>query len=148
MSHASASQSLTFVTAYDSLGEEGLKHSLLQTESEAIFLDPQLIPSLKNVLPDVKSIKHVIYNTDTEAKKEHLDQLKAEFDYLTIISIEELRKMGEENPVDAVPPDPEELCCIMYTSGSTGPPKGVSLSHKNVIAAGKPNISTHLPFCL
>ncbi|KAJ9311482.1 hypothetical protein DTO271D3_8282 [Paecilomyces variotii] len=135
MSHASASQSLTFVTAYDSLGEEGLKHSLLQTESEAIFLDPQLIPSLKNVLPDVKSIKHVIYNTDTEAKKEHLDQLKAEFDYLTIISIEELRKMGEENPVDAVPPDPEELCCIMYTSGSTGPPKGVSLSHKNVIAA-------------
>ncbi|KAJ9302299.1 hypothetical protein DTO271G3_1165 [Paecilomyces variotii] len=135
MSHASASQSLTFVTAYDSLGEEGLKHSLLQTESEAIFLDPQLIPSLKNVLPDVKSIKHVIYNTDTEAKKEHLDQLKAEFDYLSIISIEELRKMGEENPVDAVPPDPEELCCIMYTSGSTGPPKGVSLSHKNVIAA-------------
>ncbi|GAD95972.1 AMP-binding enzyme (Fum16), putative, partial [Paecilomyces variotii No. 5] len=135
MSHAAASQSLTFVTAYDSLGEEGLKHSLLQTGSEAIFLDPQLIPSLKNVLGDVKSIKHVVYNTDTEVKQEHLDQLKAEFDYLSIRSIEELRKLGEENPVDPIPPAPEDLCCIMYTSGSTGPPKGVSLTHKNVIAA-------------
>ncbi|KAF4215348.1 hypothetical protein CNMCM8980_006797 [Aspergillus fumigatiaffinis] len=135
MSHGAASQSLTIVTAYDTLGEEGLKHSLVQTSSLAIFLDPGLIRSLANVLSDVKSIKHVIYNTDQEVKQEDLDKLKADFDYLNIMSIEELRKLGEENPVDPVPPSPEDLCCIMYTSGSTGPPKGVPLTHKNVIAA-------------
>ncbi|GAQ43315.1 long-chain fatty acid-CoA ligase [Aspergillus tubingensis] len=135
MSHGSASQSLTIVTAYDTLGEEGLKHSLVQTSSAAIFCDPVLIPSLANVLKDVKSIKHVIYNTDQEPKKEHLDRLKSEYDYLNVMSLEELRKLGEENPVDPVPPAPEDLCCIMYTSGSTGPPKGVSLTHANVIAA-------------
>lgn len=137
MSHGAASQSVTIVTAYDTLGEEGLKHSLKQTSSVAIFLDPALIPSLHNVLSDVKSIKHVIYNTDQEPKQEDLDKLKSDFDYLNIISIEDLRKSGEENPVDPVPPVPEDLCCIMYTSGSTGPPKGVPLTHANVIAASK-----------
>ena len=126
---------MTIVTAYDTLGEEGLKHSLVQTESLAIFLDPALIKSLASVLSDVKSIKYVIYNSNEEPKKEDLDKLKTDFPYLTVLSFEELRKMGEENPVDAVPPEPESLCCIMYTSGSTGPPKGVPLTHKNVIAA-------------
>lgn len=130
-----ASQSLTIVTAYDTLGEEGLKHSLVQTESLAIFLDPVLIPSLHNVLSDAKSIQYVVYNNNQEPKKEDLEKLKADFPHLTVLSFDELRKLGQENPVDAVPPEPESLCCIMYTSGSTGPPKGVPLTHKNVIAA-------------
>lgn len=137
-----ASQSITVVTAYDTLGEEGLKHSLVQTESTAIFLDPALIRSLSNILKDVKSIKYVIYNTDQEINEEDLKKLKSDFSYLEILSIEDLRKLGEETPVDPVPPSPEDLCCIMYTSGSTGPPKGVPLTHKNVIAASS---SMHSP---
>jgi long-chain acyl-CoA synthetase len=43
--------------------------------------------------------------------------------------------MGENNPVEAVPPQSDDLCCIMYTSGSMGAPKGVLLKHKNVVAA-------------
>lgn len=69
-------------------------------------------------------------------KQADLDKLKSEFSHLNVISIDDLIKTGEENPVDPVPPKPEELCCIMYTSGSTGAPKGVSLSHGNVVAAG------------
>ena len=140
-----ASQSITVVTAYDTLGEEGLKHSLVQTESAAIFLDPGLIPSLCNVLSDVKSIKYVIYNTDQEPNEEDLKKLKSNFDYLEIMSIEDLRKLGEENPVDPVPPSPEDICCIMYTSGSTGPPKGVPLTQKNVVAASM-SLSRFLSF--
>lgn len=135
LSHGAASQSMTIVTAYDSLGEEGVKHSLVQTGSSTIFLDPSLIPILFKVLKDAKSVKNVIYNTGTEVKREHLEKLKADFDYLTVMSFDELRELGQENPVDAVPPTREDLCCIMYTSGSTGPPKGVPLKHKNVVAA-------------
>ncbi|KAJ5666182.1 Long-chain-fatty-acid--CoA ligase 1 [Penicillium maclennaniae] len=135
MSHGAASQSITIVTAYDTLGEEGLKHSLKQTSSTAIFLDPGLIKSLINVLGEVPSIKYIIYNTDDEAKQADLDKLKSDFPEVTVLSVEDLRKSGVENPVDPVPPKPEDLCCIMYTSGSTGPPKGVSLTQANVIAA-------------
>lgn len=132
-----ASQSITIVTAYDTLGEEGLKHSLSQTESSAIFLDPSLLKPLTNVLKDIPSIKHIIYNDDIEPKQADLDRLKNDFGHITVRSIEDLRKEGEESIVEPVPPAAEDLCCIMYTSGSTGPPKGVSLTHANVIAASE-----------
>ncbi|CAG7934710.1 unnamed protein product [Penicillium nalgiovense] len=135
MSHGAASQSVTIVTAYDTLGEEGLKHSIVQTGSTAIFLDPSLLKSLISILRSVPSIKHIIYNTDTEIDQKLLDQLHSEFIHINVQSIEDLRKQGEENPVEPVPPKPEDLCCIMYTSGTTGPPKGVPLTHANVIAA-------------
>jgi long-chain acyl-CoA synthetase len=126
---------MPIVTAYDTLGEAGLKHSLVQTHSNAIFLDPHLLKVLGNCLTEAKNIKSVIYNTDTEVKQADIDKLKKDFDYLTILSFDEMQKLGEENLVDPVPPKPEDLCCIMYTSGSTGPPKGVPLKHKAVVAA-------------
>ncbi|KAH8590535.1 hypothetical protein B0O99DRAFT_304515 [Bisporella sp. PMI_857] len=133
--HAAVSQSMPIVTAYDTLGEEGLKHSLVATKAKAIFLDPHLLPTLINPLKEASEIRIVVYNSQNEVKQENIDRLKAAHDRLTILSFEELRKLGEENPVDPVPPQPEDLCCIMYTSGSTGPPKGVPLKHKAVVAA-------------
>jgi long-chain acyl-CoA synthetase len=137
MSHGAVSQSMPIVTAYDTLGEEGLKHSLVATRAKAIFLDPHLLTTLVGPLKEATEIKYVIWNSDNEVKQENIDKLKKAHDHLTIMSIEELRKLGEENPVDAVPPSPDDLCCIMYTSGSTGTPKGVPLTHKNVVAAGE-----------
>lgn len=135
MSHGAVSQSLTIATAYDTLGEEGLKHSLMQTEAKAIFCDPGLLGTLQNPLKEVKGVKFVFYNNIGEYKQEHLDKLKEINPDLTIMNFEELRDLGEKNSVDPVPPDPDDVCCIMYTSGSTGTPKGVSLKHKAVLAS-------------
>ncbi len=38
---------------------------------------------------------------------------------------------------DAQDPDPEEPAVILYTSGTTGKPKGVTLTHKNFISQGE-----------
>lgn len=141
--HGVHSQSIAIVTAYDTLGEEGLKHSLLQTNAKAIFLDPHLITKLVNPLKEAKDIQHVVYNDDdaptakVDPKKLEADiaKLKEAHPHLTVRSFSELVKLGEENKVEPTPPNPEDLCCIMYTSGSTGTPKGVLLTHKNVVAA-------------
>ncbi len=137
MSHAAASQSLPTVTAYDTLGEEGLRHSMVATKAKVIFLDPHLLPTLSNVLKDATEIKHVVWNNQNQVKQDHIDKLKAAYSHISILSFEDLRKLGEENPAEPVPPKPDDLCCIMYTSGSTGTPKGVPLKHSNVVAAGK-----------
>ncbi|KAL9100291.1 MAG: hypothetical protein Q9163_004309 [Psora crenata] len=135
MSHGAVSQSMPIATAYDTLGAEGLRHSLIQTEATAIYCDPHLLPILVNPLKEATGTKFVIYNSDGEVQQEHIDKLKSVNDQLTIMSFEQLRELGESNPVDPVPPQPEDLCCIMYTSGSTGTPKGVPLKHKSVLAS-------------
>ncbi|KAF2489366.1 acetyl-CoA synthetase-like protein [Lophium mytilinum] len=135
MAHAAISQSMAIVTAYDTLGEEGLKHSMKQTHAKAIFLDPTLLPKLVNPLKEVKDIEIVIYSTVNKANQKDFDTLKNAHPDLKFLSFDELLKLGEENPVEPTPPSADDLCCIMYTSGSTGTPKGVKLKHSNVIAA-------------
>jgi long-chain acyl-CoA synthetase len=138
VAHGAMSQSMAIVTAYDTLGEEGLRHSLLATRAKAIFVEPHLIKTLTNTLKEARHIEYIIHNTDSEheIRQEDLDVLKTSHDHLTVVSYEELRQLGESNPVPATPPNPEDLACIMYTSGSGGTPKGVELTHRNVIAAG------------
>lgn len=127
---------MPFVTAYDTLGEEAIRLSLLATQPKVVFLDPQLIRTLSNTLKSIKTVKTVIYNDDHELREEDMNRLKNTNDQLQIFSFEELRKLGEVRMVDPVPPLPDDLCCIMYTSGSTGTPKGVQLKHENIIGAG------------
>ncbi|EMF13692.1 acyl-CoA synthetase [Sphaerulina musiva SO2202] len=141
--HGAQSQSMPIVTAYDTLGEEGLKHSLQQTNAKAIFLDPHLLTKLVKPLNESKDIHYVIYNDDDaptkqstpEQTKADVEKLKAAHPHLTVYSFTDFIELGKQNKVEPTPPSPEDLCCIMYTSGSTGAPKGVMLTHKNVVAA-------------
>jgi long-chain acyl-CoA synthetase len=43
----------------------------------------------------------------------------------------QLEAIGEKNPVKAIYPAPEEVAVLVYTSGTTGDPKGVLLTHGN-----------------
>ena len=126
---------MPMATAYDTLGVDGLRHSLKQTHAKAVYTDPHLLKTLGSTLNEAQDVQYVIYNDSGEVKKDAVEQLKKDYDRLTVMGFEELRKLGEQNPVDAVPPEPEDLCCIMYTSGSTGTPKGVPIKHKSVVAA-------------
>lgn len=125
---------MPIVTAYATLGEEGLAHSLMETKARAIFLDPQLTSTLLSVLQTESiSLRVVIYHG--EPSKTDLANLHARKD-LTIIHYDDLLVLGKLNPVNVVPPEPNDLACIMYTSGSVGRPKGALLTHRNLIAAG------------
>lgn len=142
MSHACASQSISIVTAYDTLGESGLEHTLVQTQSNAMYIDPHL---LKTAIKPLKqsSIKTVIINDSCIfATGDEIAEFKAANPEFNVVTFEELCKVGEENMVEPVPAKPTDLYCVMYTSGSTGTPKGACITHDALIAGGT---SYHFP---
>ncbi|KAH7121221.1 hypothetical protein B0J11DRAFT_491218 [Dendryphion nanum] len=133
--HGTISQSAAIVTAYDTLGEEGLKHSMLQTHAKFMFVDPHLFPKLVNPFKEAKDVQVVIYSTKDDPVQKDIDTFTSAHPHIKVMSFEELVQLGKENPAEPVPPSAEDLACIMYTSGSTGTPKGVIIKHKNVVAA-------------
>ncbi|OAD66665.1 hypothetical protein PHYBLDRAFT_156644 [Phycomyces blakesleeanus NRRL 1555(-)] len=137
MAHGAFTQNMTIVTAYDTLGPEGLLHSMNETGVEALFTSADLLPVVLSVLPKSTSAVKPVVIYAGEAKPEVLKQFE-ELEGQTkakVLSIDELKKTGKNAPVAPVKPLRDDLCCIMYTSGSTGNPKGVVLKHSNLVGA-------------
>ncbi|RKO93451.1 hypothetical protein BDK51DRAFT_51537 [Blyttiomyces helicus] len=143
VAQASFTQNITITTAYDTLGEEGLSFSLNEGEVTTLFTNAELLPMLHKITSRVPSLKNVIYNGSAAQKV--LDDIRAAFPHLNIVTLQSVREDGIKNPADPVIPQPEDIGCIMYTSGSTGTPKGVVLTHANIIAGGSSKYPTILP---
>lgn len=142
LAHACASQSLTIVTAYDSLGESGVQHSLTQTGAVAMFVDPHLLYTASGPLEAAaESVRYVIYNnlSHQPVPPGQIDAFRAKHPTVRVLSFDELRELGTDaEGQPALPPDapsPDDPFCIMYTSGSTGLPKGVPVTHAGFVAA-------------
>ncbi|EEU42375.1 uncharacterized protein NECHADRAFT_68906 [Fusarium vanettenii 77-13-4] len=134
MSHACASQSISIVTAYDTLGEEGFQHTLVQTQSDAIFIDPHLLKIATNPLKK-SNVKTVIVNDACIfGHPNDMENFAAANPEFKVLTVSQLRSLGENNMVDPVPAKPTDLFCIMYTSGSAGPPKGACITHEVLVA--------------
>ncbi|CAJ0823414.1 9592_t:CDS:2 [Entrophospora sp. SA101] len=128
-----AATSMTIVTAYDTLGEEGLLHSMNEAEVSGIFTNADLLPMVKKVAGKCLTLKFIIY--DGDANGSILQELSNAHPNFKILTLEELKELGKNYPINSNPPQPQDICCIMYTSGTTGNPKGVMLTHANLVAA-------------
>lgn len=126
IAHALFKMNITIVTVYSNLGDDALLLSLQETEVAGVFLNGKDVPKFLEWKKQLPNLKYLIYIDELPDKDYSKMQLQ-------IKSFEQVMKLGSENEFINCnsPAKPDDIAVIMYTSGSSGKPKGVMLQHKN-----------------
>ncbi|XP_030838353.1 long-chain-fatty-acid--CoA ligase 3 [Strongylocentrotus purpuratus] len=120
------------VTLYATLGEAAIAYGINQTGIKYVITTTTLLTKLKSIQKDIPTVTHIICMEDPVAK---LDEKKLS-NGIKVTSFQAVINRGAASKnVERLRPTAEDLAIIMYTSGSTGNPKGVMISHRNVLAA-------------
>ena len=99
------------------LGTTEIEHILRNSEARAIITSSAFVEKIKLASNEITTLEHVIIVDDQDLPG-------------TIKYSELLAQGTEDRPNLEIKED--DLAVILYTAGTTGPPKGVMLTHKNL----------------
>ncbi|KAH0550957.1 hypothetical protein GP486_007678, partial [Trichoglossum hirsutum] len=138
---ACMSQSLFTVSIYDTLGPDTTEYIINHVSLACVVTSMNHIPTLLALKPKLPSLKFIVSLELLDAgelpgqrKKDLLDAWCRK-QGVELYFIEDVEALARANPLPMNPPRPEDTVTINYTSGTTGNPKGVVLTHANAVAA-------------
>ncbi|XP_028331447.1 long-chain-fatty-acid--CoA ligase 5 [Gouania willdenowi] len=125
--------SMVAVPLYDTLGAEALVFIIDRAEISCVLCDTQsraetLLQNREN--EQTKVLKTIVV---MDAFDPELVTRGAECG-LEVVSMEDMEALGKIHRQKPIPPSPEDLSIICFTSGTTGNPKGAMLTHQNVVS--------------
>jgi long-chain acyl-CoA synthetase len=113
------------VPIYPTITEDDYEYILNHSEAKYCFV------SDKEILRKLNSIKH---NTKSLIEVYSFDEIEGCKDWKELLQLGENQDNQNEVEERKNNVHPQDLATIIYTSGTTGKPKGVMLSHNNIVS--------------
>lgn len=123
------SHGITYVPLYDSLGANAVEFIINHAEVSIAFVQENKIPAILTCLPNCTSyLKTIVsFGGISNSQKEDAEKLG-----VAIYSWKEFALLETSNH-ELPPKEKTDISTIMYTSGTTGEPKGVILTNEAII---------------
>jgi len=118
------------VALYDTLGKSAVEFIIKHAEIKTAVCAGKQFKNLIGAASNCKDLKTIIIMDEiTVQEREEANKLG-----IKVLLMKDVEENGAKTPRTHVAPSPEDIYTIMYTSGTTGDPKGVILTHGNLIA--------------
>ena len=118
------------------IGNDGVCHALNETQVPLLVCSDETLPKVAAVISKCDSVKTVVaFESQVDGRLHSTVAVKNAKPSVALYGYMDLMGMKFNSCPPFSPPKPKDVAIIMYTSGSTGNPKGVLISHENMIAA-------------